>query len=181
MNGERRLRLFVALELPADVRSTLALPEIGGLRSVPAAALHLTLAFLGSRPPSDVEAIELVLKREEGTPAPRLAIDRSPLLLPPRAPRVVAVAVDDLDGTLMPLQARISAGLAEAGLYTPEKRPFRAHVTVARVRPRAFPPRTGSAVFEPLRFTADRLTLFQSELHPTGARYTSVTGAMLAT
>jgi len=173
------LRLFVALELPDDVRSTLALPEIDAVRSIPAEALHLTLAFLGSRPPSDVETIELVLKLEEGTPAPRLSINRSPLLLPPRAPRVIAVAIDDLDDTLIPLQARLSAGLAEAGVYTPEKRRFRPHVTIARLRPRTFPPRLGPSE-ETIVFTADRLTLFQSQLHPKGARYTPVTSAMLA-
>ena len=174
------LRLFVALELPADVRATLAVPEIAPLRSLPAEALHLTLAFLGSRPPSDVEAIELVLKLEEGTPAPRLSIDRSPLLLPPRRPRVLAVAVGDLDGTLIPLQARISAGLAEVGVYTPEKRPFRPHITTARLRPRVLWPRMGPSREEPIVCTAERVTLFESQLHPKGARYTPLTGAMLA-
>jgi 2'-5' RNA ligase len=41
------------------------------------------------------------------------------------------------------------------------------------------PPRIGRPG-EAIVFTADRLTLFQSKLHPEGARYTAVTGAMLA-
>jgi 2'-5' RNA ligase len=172
------LRLFVALELPAGVREALAAEDTDGLRAVPLEALHVTLAFLGSRPESDVDAIGRVLQAQAGTPAPRLATAGT-LLLPRGRPRVLAVALDDLDGTLAALQGRISAGLEAAGVYTPEKRPFRAHVTFARVRPRAMPPRIGRPG-EAIVFTADRLTLFQSKLHPEGARYTAVTGAMLA-
>jgi RNA 2',3'-cyclic 3'-phosphodiesterase len=173
------LRLFVALELPAGVRAQIAAPDTANTRGVSEDALHVTLAFLGSRPPSDVDAITRVLQDEAGTPAPRLATAGA-LLLPRGRPRVIAVALDDLDGTLASLQARISAGLAEAGVYTPEKRPFRAHVTTARLRPRALVPRIDREGREPIVFTADRLTLFQSQLHPKGARYTAVTSAMLA-
>jgi 2'-5' RNA ligase len=41
-------------------------------------------------------------------------------------------------------------------------------------------PRIGPPSSEPLVFTAERLTLFQSQLHPKGARYTALTSAMLA-
>jgi 2'-5' RNA ligase len=133
----------------------------------------------GSRPASDVDAVARVLQAEAGTPAPRLATAGT-LLLPRGRPRVLAVALDDPDGTLAALQQRVSDGLASAGVYTPEKRPFRAHVTFARVRPRATLPRIASTPSEPLAFTAERLTLFQSRLHPKGARYTALTGAMLA-
>jgi 2'-5' RNA ligase len=172
------LRLFVALSLPDEVRASLAAADTDALRAVSPDALHLTLAFLGSRPPDDLEAISRVLEAEAGAPAPRLATAGA-LLLPPGRPRVLTVAIEDLDGTLAPLQARISAGLAEAGVYTPEKRPFRPHVTIARVRPRARPPRHAES--EPgAPFTAERLTLYRSQLHPKGARYVPVTGVMLA-
>jgi 2'-5' RNA ligase len=175
------LRLFVALELPADVRARLAVPDTSNTRGVPEEALHLTLAFLGSRPASDVDAIARVLHGEADTPAPRLAVATGTLLLPRGRPRVLAVALDDPDGTLAALQQRVSDGLASAGVYTPEKRPFRAHVTYSRLRPRALIPRLSQTWPEPIVFTADRLTLFQSQLHPKGARYTAVTGAILAT
>jgi 2'-5' RNA ligase len=174
------LRLFVALELPADVRETLAGVDTSNTRAIPLEALHLTLAFLGSRPPSDVDAIARVLQGEAQTPAPRLATAGT-VVLPRGRPRVIAVALDDLDGTLAALQGRVSAGLEAAGVDTPEKRPFRAHVTTSRLRPRALLPRLDHKWPEPaIVFTADRLTLFQSQLHPKGARYTALTGAMLA-
>jgi 2'-5' RNA ligase len=172
--GSATLRLFVALELPPAARSALvafrdaaADPVIW--RPVADDALHLTLAFLGRRPAGDVAVIERVL-REAAGPAPRLALAGA-VLLPPRRARVLSAALDDPDRTLGELQARVSDGLAAAGVYVPEKRPFRAHATVARLRPRERAPRTVSAAPEPLEFRGEALTLFESRLHPHGARY----------
>jgi RNA 2',3'-cyclic 3'-phosphodiesterase len=168
------LRLFVALELPVAARDALvafrdaaADPEVW--RPVATESLHLTLAFLGRRPATDVTAISAVLHEAAG-PAPRLALTDA-LLLPPRRARVLCADLADLDGTLAALQRRVSDGLAAAGVYVPEKRPYRAHATVARLRPRARPPRTVDAAPEPLEFTGEALTLFESRLHPHGARY----------
>jgi RNA 2',3'-cyclic 3'-phosphodiesterase len=168
------LRLFVALELPEAVREALvAFREAAAgpavWRPVPVEALHLTLAFLGRRPAGDVAAIEAVL-REAGGPAPRLALDGA-VLLPPRRARVLCASLADPDGTLAELQSRVSDGLAAAGVYVPEKRAFRAHATVARLRPRERAPRDVSAAPEPLEFHGEALTLFVSRLHPHGARY----------
>ena len=168
------LRLFVALELPPAVRDALvafreaaADPDVW--RPLPPEALHLTLAFLGRRPAGDVAAIGAVLHEAAG-PAPRLALNGA-VLLPPRGARVLCAALADPDGTLAALQSRVSDGLAAAGVYTPEKRPFRAHATVARLRPRRRAPRRVPAEPEPLEFEGDALTLFESRLHPHGARY----------
>jgi 2'-5' RNA ligase len=168
------LRLFVALELPAAVRHSLVafrdeVADADVWRPVPEESLHLTLAFLGPRPSTDVEAIDAILHRVAG-PAPRLRLGAA-LLLPPRRARVLCADLDDVDGTLAALQGRVSEELVGAGLYTPEKRPFRAHATVARLRPRARPPRSVEAAPEPLEFRGEALTLFVSRLHPHGARY----------
>jgi RNA 2',3'-cyclic 3'-phosphodiesterase len=168
------LRLFVALEFPAPARAALAAfrdaaaaPDVW--RPVADDAIHLTLAFLGRRPETDVATIEPVLHAAAG-PAPRLALGGS-LLLPPRRARVLCATLADPDGTLAALQSRVSDGLAAAGVYTPEKRPFRAHATVARLRARARAPRSVEAAPEPLEFAGGPLTLFVSRLHPHGARY----------
>jgi 2'-5' RNA ligase len=168
------LRLFVALELPRAVREALvafreaaADPDIW--RPVREESLHLTLAFLGRRPETDVAIIDPILRDAAG-PAPRLRLTDA-LLLPPRRARVLCADLADLDGTLADLQSRVSDGLTAAGVYTPEKRPYRAHATVARLRPRARPPRSVDAAPEPLEFHGEALTLFVSRLHPHGARY----------
>lgn len=166
------LRLFVALELPPPVQAALAAfrdaSDPAVWRPLPTGALHLTLAFLGRRPAGDVATVQRVLEAAAG-PAPRLALAGA-LLLPPRRARVLAVSLADPDGTLAELQARVSAGLAAAGVFTPESRPFRAHATVARIRPRE-KARSVSTEPEPLEFRGGPLTLFESRLHPNGARY----------
>ncbi len=179
--GTAHLRLFVALELPAPVRATLAAfrdaADPAVWRPVPTEALHLTLAFLGRRPARDVATVQRVLEGAAG-PAPRLVVAGA-LLLPPRRARVLAVSLADPDGTLAGLQARVSAGLAGAGVYTPETRPFRAHATVARVRPREKARPVVPAEPEPLEFLGGPLTLFESRLHPHGARYEALSRVSL--
>jgi 2'-5' RNA ligase len=173
-SGSDHLRLFVALELPAAASAALvafrdAAADPAIWRPVATEALHLTLAFLGRRPATDVALIEPILRAAAG-PAPRLALDGA-VLLPPRRARVLCAALDDPDGTLAELQARVSDDLAAAGVYVAEKRPFRAHATVARLRPRERAPRAVEAAPEPLEFHGESLTLFVSRLHPHGARY----------
>ena len=133
------LRLFVALDLPEPARAALAAfrdaaadPEVW--RPVPDASLHVTLAFLGHRPEEHAGAVAAVLRGLEDRPAPPLSLGAA-LLLPPRRARVLAVALEDPDG-----RAGAAAGATwparspAAGLYEPEARPFRPHVTVARLR-----------------------------------------------
>ena len=179
---DRALRLFVALELPEAARAALvafrdaaADPDVW--RPVADEALHLTLAFLGRRPAGDVTIVSSVL-REAAEVAPRLVLGGA-LLLPPRRARVLCAVLEDPDGTLTGLQSRVSDELTAAGVYTPEKRPFRAHATVARLRPRARAPRSVSEAPEPLEFAGGPLTLFESRLHPHGARYEPLTRVSL--
>jgi 2'-5' RNA ligase len=172
------LRLFVALDLPDAVRDALASlePDPEVWRPVKPEALHVTLAFLGSRPASDLELIEPLIVPG---PAPPLALGPV-LLLPPRRARVLTVELQDPSGELAQLQARVSAGLEAAGVYTPEKRPFRAHVTIARLRPRVRPPRSAPLAVEPIAFAGRAVTLYVSRLHPSGARYEPLVTAALS-
>jgi 2'-5' RNA ligase len=176
---ERPLRLFVALDLPDPVRDALAAlaaaadPDIW--RPLGRDALHVTLAFLGPRPPADVAAIEALLA---GGPAPPRALAEAEVL-PPRRGRVLTARIDDPSGALGERQARLSAALAAAGLYTPEKRAFHPHATVARLRPRARPPRAAGLPLEPLAFHPPAVTLYVSRLHPAGARYEPLARAPL--
>ena len=174
-SGPPRLRLFVAADLPAPVRAALAAfrdaADPAVWRPVPDAALHVTLAFLGHLPEEAADTAAAVLDRAAG-PAPRLAI-AGPLLLPPRRGRVLCAALADPDRTLAALQQRVSDGLEEAGLYTPEMRPFRAHATVARLRSGARSPRELPDGLAPdaLEFHAEAVTLYRSRLGRGGANY----------
>lgn len=167
------LRLFVALELPADARAALAAfrdrADPAVWRGVRDEALHLTLAFLGHRPAGDVEVVSGALQRVDLVPVP-LALGAG-LLLPPRRARVLCASVVDGSGALGALQAAVSDGLAGAGVYAPEKRPFRAHATVARLRSGARAPRAIEDGPAPVEFSGGPLTLFRSQLGRGGAVY----------
>jgi RNA 2',3'-cyclic 3'-phosphodiesterase len=173
------VRLFVALDVPAPARDALAAvaraADPAVWRAVATSSLHITLAFLGAREPGDVAPVVSSL---DGAPAPALALG-SVLLLPPRRARVLAVAIEDRDGALGALQARVSDALVAAGVFTPEKRPFSPHVTVARLRPRTRPPRDAAAAVDRLQFRGEAITLYASHLHPSGARYEAVSRAIL--
>jgi len=169
-------RLFVALDLPAAARAALAAfrdaeadPSIW--RPVADEALHVTLVFLGHRPPGQAEAVAAVLRDHAG-PAADLALGPA-LVLPPRRPRVLCAVVEDRSGLLGALQAGVAGGLAEAGLHEPERRAFRPHATVARLRADARAPRSpaGLGAPEPLAFAGAALTLYRSRLSRAGAAY----------
>ena len=175
-------RLFAALELPAAVRAQLA--SFGGaaaardpaLRAVGEGNLHLTLAFLGHRDVADLApAAEAV--RRLGTAAPPLALGDA-LWLAPRRPHVLTVALDDLDGTLATLRATLVERLAAALEWEAESRPFRPHVTVARVRRG---PRPSRDLPDPPRatFAGEAVTLFRSHLGRGPARYEALERVVL--
>ena len=174
-DAPRRLRLFVALDLPAAARAALArfrdaAADPAVWRPLPEESFHVTLAFLGHRPEGDVELVAGALRALDPWEPPRLALGDG-LLLPPRRARVLTVALGDPERALGELQAEVSAGLAAAGTYEPESRPFRPHVTVARLRSRATPPRTLDVAPEALSFAAGAVTLYRSRLGRGGAVY----------
>jgi 2'-5' RNA ligase len=170
-------RLFVALELPAAVRADLAAfghaaaDADDALRPVSDEALHATLAFLGHRDPDDVPLAATAV-REVPDAAPPLALGDA-LWLAPRRPHVLTVALADLDGALGDLRARLVDRLAGALDWEPERRAFRPHVTVARVRRGGRPHRR---LPDPPRatFAGEAVTLFRSHLGRGPARYESL-------
>jgi 2'-5' RNA ligase len=177
-----RVRMFVAVDLPEMVREDIAgwgetaLAD-PALKRVPAESLHATLAFLGDRPAADVERIAGAM--EEAADRPVLMELGGPVGRPSRGrPRLVALPV--LHGPVPGLQERLSEILSFEGLYEPEKRPFWPHVTVARVRAegrgsgqsmRVEIPSGPSPTARTGWFDGVRISLYRSELQPSGARY----------
>ena len=174
--GGERVRLFVALDLPKAARDSLLRWRSGqrpleGLRLTGADALHATLCFLGWRSAEEADPIAAACEATlHGLARPGLSLGES-LWLPPRRPRVLAVRLEDSTGALALLQASVSDTLSRNGWYVPEKRPYLAHVTVARVPGRArvqaveLPPPTR------LEFFAPTVTLYRSRLERGGAQY----------
>lgn len=192
-------RLFVAADPPAPVREQLAgwartaaagvqAAGIGRpLRLLDPEGLHLTLCFLGSRPVGEIAAISSTLG-VCATYAGELSLG-APLWLPSSRPRSLAVAVHDELGGLAQLHAAVSEAVRDATAWEPERRRFRAHITVARrsgrverrVRARDPVPAGLELPATPaLRFAAESLTLYRSWLSPQGASYEVVSRCALA-
>jgi 2'-5' RNA ligase len=173
MSSGERVRLFVALELPDDVRGALAgwRPSMTGLRLIDAADLHVTLCFLGSRFEREIQPILAACAAVSSFPPASLTV-RDAVWLPPRRPRVLAVRLADAGHRLAEVQSELSRALSEGGWYAPEVRPFLVHVTVARV---ARDVRRAAAVElvppPSMSFEGTRVTLFRSRLSARGARY----------
>ena len=161
-------RLFAALELPDPVRDALgafgraAAADDFALRAVGDDALHVTLAFLGHRALDEVDPARAAVRGVRSGALPLALGDV--LWLAPRRPHVLTVALEDADGALAALQAQVVLRLAEALPWEPEKRAFRPHVTVARVR-RGWRPRLRDLPDAPrAAFVADAVVLFRSHL-----------------
>lgn len=173
---DRALRLFVALSLGKSAREELArwrdavVGASDALRAVGDADLHVTLCFLGSHPPASVAGIVAALAAARTSRGPALALGE-PLWLPRRAPRLLAVSLQDSGGGLAAVQSVLSEALAAGGWYRPEARPFLPHVTLARVRRGARVRAVGLQAPVPVAFTGRRVTLFASVLGRSGARY----------
>jgi len=168
-------RLFAALDLPAPVRDALgafgraAAADDFALRAVRDDALHVTLAFIGHRALDDIEPACGAV-RAVAAPVPDLALGEV-LWLAPRRPHVLTVEVVDGTGALLALQERVVAALVDAVGYEPDRRRFRPHVTVARVRHGAAPRRTGLPDAPEAAFAGEALTLYRSWLGGGPARY----------
>ena len=177
-----RARLFVALDLPGELREGIVAwgrEELSdpALRPVAPDSLHITLAFLGHRPEEEIEEIASVM-RDAVAPAPWVEV-LGPEPRPARG-RARVYALPVLSPGTEALQAGVEQGLVEGGFFEPEKRPYWPHVTVARVRPEGRGSRRPAAVAEPPGKLPEglsearicrRMTLYRSELKPTGARY----------
>jgi 2'-5' RNA ligase len=183
--SDERARLFVALELGAEVRAAVhawAREHAGavpGLRLVELASLHVTLCFLGSRPATEVGEIAGACRAVAGLAAPDLTLGEA-LWLPPRRPRVLTVELADEAGRLGAVHSVLSDALVAGGSYEPEARPFLAHVTVARVGRDARIRAQALPAPEPARFSADTVTLFRSRLGQGPARYEALASVMLS-
>jgi 2'-5' RNA ligase len=147
-------------------------------RLVDAEALHLTLCFLGSRPVGEIEALAAALGSCGGQLG-ELSVG-APLWLPPSRPHAIAVEIHDRDGDLARLQQTVARELSRASGWEPERRRFRAHITVIRMGSGTAPTRRVGGLGPPLpatprlRFTPESVVLYRSWLAPTGATYEAV-------
>jgi RNA 2',3'-cyclic 3'-phosphodiesterase len=194
-----RARLFVALDLPEDVRDGLAdwqRREVTAaeLRPVRPETIHMTLAFLGWHPEKRIGDIAAAALDGLESSAPEVRLEPDPIPVGRSKSRPNLFAVEAESPGAIELQAEVESRLVEAGFHTPEKRDFWPHLTVARVRKERLPAGGGDkrgkrrrgrqmrvetppgplpdALLQP--FFSDRVALYRSLLRPSGAEYVSM-------
>jgi RNA 2',3'-cyclic 3'-phosphodiesterase len=170
VEGRDRLRLFCALRLPDETIERLlawqreALPDREGLRPIRREQMHVTLAFLGTRPITDVPAVSTALEEAcDGVEMPSLTPRRY------RETRSVGMIVLDDEGERATrLAERLHKRLERARVYQREKRKWLPHLTVMRFRTppklRLEPPDLGA-------FSPSEAAVYHSLLRPGGAQY----------
>ena len=188
------LRLFIACELPPDLRQELVRTQSTLQKRLTGRAfrwsspetIHLTLKFLGDTPASKVEAIRAALDALVANHQPlSLRVEGLGCFPNARRPRVLWAGVEGDAARLGSLQAAVERAMEDQG-FPPEGRGFSPHLTLCRVKgevPAAQLEAVGTVMASvrtaPLPWPVSAISLMQSDLHPEGAVYTRLHEAAL--
>ncbi len=179
------IRSFIAIDFPEETRKALEdiqkeLKQCGaGVRWVRPSSIHLTLKFLGNIHPTQVEDIALAVAQEVRDEPP-ITLRAAGLGAFPsqRNPRVIWIGMEGEVQRLTRIQARVENALEPLG-FVREKRPFRPHLTIGRVKDR----RRLQSLIDAMAtldmpqfdsFDVTEIILYKSDLRPTGAIYTKL-------
>ncbi|HEY3382083.1 MAG TPA: RNA 2',3'-cyclic phosphodiesterase [Vicinamibacterales bacterium] len=189
------MRLFIAVELDDVVRrSAAAVAERldqefrrgNARRSVTWVAqqnLHLTLRFLGEVDASRANGVIARLTPPFATSRFDIAVAGVGAFPPSGPPRVIWMGVTDGARALVALHHEVETRLDGLG-FEREDRPFRAHLTIGRVKAplgsRAQGVLSSLPPTEVGRCQVGHVTLFESRLSPKGPTYSAVMTSVLA-
>ena len=185
-NSEKNIRAFLAIELPEDIlRKISGLQEklnreiSGRISWTRPHSQHLTLKFFGDISADDVKNICAAVHKHTASEASlNLKIEKLGVFPDAHRPRVLWCGTTGDVERLSVLQKKMDGDFAKIG-FPAEERPFRAHLTLARIKD----PRELTGISEALmkyssftagEFVCRNLVLFQSNLSPQGAVYTKL-------
>jgi 2'-5' RNA ligase len=176
------MRLFTGLDLSLEVARALGhvldrLRPAARLKWSPPENLHITTRFIGEWPAERLPELRAALGEIPSHPAIPIHIRNLGFFPNPRSPRVFWAGVE-AGPDLAALASETDRALEALGLK-PEGRPFRPHLTLARIKHPA--PlqklRESIAALPSLDFggfRADRFFLYHSRLNPAGSVYTKL-------
>ena len=176
------IRAFIAVEI--DQQNKEALSQLisnlkksnADIRWINQDQMHLTLKFLGNTEENKIPQISKILERIaadfKGFYIQLSKIDAFPNI---RRPRVIWIGIDKGKQTLKDLSCKIESELEGIG-FQKEKRGYKAHLTLGRVRSLKNISQLTRSIDEasfqsPGEIKIYKLTLFQSTLTPKGAIY----------
>ena len=173
------MRVFIAIDLPEQVRTDLASverelrPTTSSARWVAAESIHVTLKFMGEVSEKKLPSIDEALAGITWKPF-QVTVRGIGFFPGKRSPRVLWAGLKA--PTMEGLAEKIETRMERFG-FEKEKRAFRPHITLARARGTRLDAAlvTAAAKFEDRSFGSfpvDRCFLYQSTLKPSGATYT---------
>lgn len=194
MASGEKVRVFVAVELPGEVKAEFAglvsaIDALGvrGVRTVRPNGVHLTLKFLGDVNVELVPEIRSAMDAAASQATPfGLSLGDAGVFPNPGAARVLWVGVKGDIERLNRLQERVERSLTDLG-FRPERRRFNPHITAGRIRDgvsRADRRIVTGALFSheyarpPIR--VESVSLVRSVLRPDGAIYEPIHAVGLA-
>ena len=174
------LRLFVAVDVPAEIRTVLdtqltpARSTLPAGRWSPVENWHITLKFLGSTPESRLPWVEerIALAARVRAPFRSRILGMGTFPTGRRRARVLWAGLDDPEDAFAGLSAALDASMAPE--FEIERRSPTPHLTVARWDPPAQMPNEMPQVDSPA-FVVDRLVLYRSHLRRPAPVYESLT------
>ncbi|MGH6944392.1 MAG: RNA 2',3'-cyclic phosphodiesterase [Geminicoccaceae bacterium] len=168
-------RLFVALDLPEDVKRSLEplARGLGDVRWLLPEQQHLTLRFIGDLDNGRMYDVAEALALVAGVPF-ELRLNGLGHFPPRGEPHVLWVGAEK-SAELARLKRRIDRALEQAGLPL-ETRKFSPHVSIARIRGPLAPVRLGTylmrhSLYQSKPFAVSSFQLYSSWLKPQGAEY----------
>jgi 2'-5' RNA ligase len=178
-------RLFFAVELSQEIQAGVRRiqqdlrQQTTGVRWVRPEGIHLTLRFLGEVAPERIEDIWSRVASGVQTIDPFTIGVRGCWGFPiAKKPRVIWIGIQDPNGSLKAMQAKVETGVVEFG-FPREERGYNPHLTLGRLHPGKGQGMIAQAI-EATR-AADlgemevrEVCLFRSQLKPTGAEYTKL-------
>lgn len=187
------IRVFCAVELPDEVRLRAA-NHMTVLRQAVANSsakwerpekLHITLKFLGEIQPSRLaDFIKATADTATKVQPFELTVETTGAFPPRGNPRVLWLGLTDSSGRLGQLQKHLEDDCFRAG-WARETRLFHPHLTLARFKTspndRKLVDIHQKTRFEAIRFPVNEIVVMQSELLPSGSRYTVLERCQLVT
>ena len=184
------IRTFIAIELPEKIIYTIGkvqekIKSYGfKIRWVSPENIHLTLKFLGNIKKADMEKVAKAISESvTGYHSISLSVKGIGVFPGIKRPRVLWLGISKQLDLLTELQKTLDETLETMG-FPKEKRPFKGHLTLGRIKDKIDPKRLHDVLkeftkFESEHFFADRIILYESELKPKGAVYTKLIEAHL--
>lgn len=185
METTETARLFVACEVPIDIQASIAdvitsLKTHAGsdVRWVRPEGIHVTLKFLGEVPLKKLPAVKLAVQEAVVGHSPfELELSNIGLFGGREGLRIMWVGIAGDVLRLEALVRAVNAALKVVG-FEPDRRPFRPHLTLGRVKDEVGTRRraeievaVGKTVVPPVSWRTAHVSLMRTRIGPGGASY----------